>query len=163
MTKFNTFEPQPRATNKYGRHSFQSGEENNNYQHGHCGKVKSRTWKCWSWMKNRLKNGEYYKGVHLEPDWLNFPTFLSDVGEAPSESHTLDRIDNSKGYERGNVVWETMAQQSRNKTSNIWLEGQVLKDWANERGFNYKTVWRWVKEGKSLEYMKARGKELWDD
>ena len=165
MSKFETYEPQPRdsriSVNKFGRYSFPYGEENNNYKHGHCGKVRSRTHNCWRWMKNRLKYSEHYKDVSMQKDWEDFVVFLREVGEAPTDNHTLGRIDNSKGYQRDNVKWETMHEQTRNKSSNIWIEGQILKDWSNSRGFNYKTVWRWVKEGKSLSYMKSRGKELW--
>ena len=47
--------------------------------------------------------------------WIgSFETFLRDVGMRPSDAHSLDRIDNDRGYEPGNVRWATRAEQSRN-------------------------------------------------
>ncbi len=44
--------------------------------------------------------------------------FLRDMGRRPSEDHSLDRIDNSKGYEPGNVRWATRSEQQNNKSNN---------------------------------------------
>jgi len=43
-----------------------------------------------------------------------YANFLADMGEKP-EGLTLDRIDNSKGYCKGNCRWATPSQQAFNK------------------------------------------------
>ncbi len=52
------------------------------------------------------------------PEWVkSFKEFFSHIGPKPSPELTLDRIDNKKGYEPGNVWWATRKQQSRNRGS----------------------------------------------
>ena len=36
------------------------------------------------------------------------------MGERPSPAHSIDRKDNSKGYEPGNCRWATASDQTRN-------------------------------------------------
>ena len=55
------------------------------------------------------------RGITVCQEWLRFSTFLEDVGVAPAPHLTLDRVDNNKGYEPGNVRWATRSEQSRNK------------------------------------------------
>lgn len=45
----------------------------------------------------------------------SFNAFMDCVGVKPSPDLTLDRIDNSKGYERNNLRWATLSEQARNK------------------------------------------------
>lgn len=52
------------------------------------------------------------KGITLYPDWIhNFRAFASYIGPRPSRSHSVDRIDGTKGYEPGNIRWATRFQQ----------------------------------------------------
>lgn len=48
----------------------------------------------------------------------NFIEFLEEVGYMPNDGqrYTIDRIDNTKGYVKGNMRWATDTQQARNKT-----------------------------------------------
>ncbi len=56
------------------------------------------------------------KGVTMWEGWLNDPqAFIDHIGPMPSKSHTLDRIDGTKGYEPGNVRWATQTEQANNK------------------------------------------------
>lgn len=60
------------------------------------------------------------KGITLSPDWAtSFEAFYTHVGKRPSLSHSIDRIDNTRGYEPGNVRWATPAQQGSNKRNNV--------------------------------------------
>ena len=70
--------------------------------------------------------------------WMKFENFLTDVGERPSYQMTLDRIDNDRGYEPGNVRWATKQQQVRNMRKNILVEhdGETLSiaEWGRRFG-----------------------------
>ncbi len=80
------------------------------------------------------------------------------MGPAPSPRHSIDRIDNEKGYTCGkceecrqngwmaNCRWATSAEQTRNYSKNRWFthDGKtfVLKDWAHHVGIKYATLYR---------------------
>lgn len=77
----------------------------------------------WTQMKQRCnnQNATGYKnygnrGISVCPQWNeSFESFLRDVGQRPGPLFTLDRIDNSKGYEPGNVRWATWVEQAQNR------------------------------------------------
>jgi hypothetical protein len=79
------------------------------------------------------------RGIAVCERWReSFAAFLADVGPRPSPHHTIDRIDNARGYEPGNVRWATPTEQSRNKRSNrpITFRGEtlVIAAWAKRLG-----------------------------
>ncbi len=79
------------------------------------------------------------RGISVCKRWADdFGWFLSDMGERPSMSHTLDRIDNDKGYGPENCRWATFKQQSRNTSRNRWIElngvKKVKEDWIDVIG-----------------------------
>lgn len=58
------------------------------------------------------------RGITVHPDWCGkggFDRFLAHIGPKPHPDLTLDRIDNDKGYEPGNVRWTTRQVQFRNR------------------------------------------------
>lgn len=57
-----------------------------------------------------------------------FVLFLADVGFRPSPEMSIDRIDNARGYERGNVRWATREVQSNNRRTNriVIYRGQEI-------------------------------------
>jgi hypothetical protein len=62
------------------------------------------------------------RGITVCARWReSFEAFLADVGARPSPAHSIDRIDNAKGYEPGNVRWATRLEQARNKRTNRWI------------------------------------------
>jgi hypothetical protein len=86
------------------------------------------------------------RGITIVAAWDDFKVFQADMGEAP-EGLTLERIDNDGPYAPWNCRWETDAQQTRNKRSNVWLtynsKTQVVADWARETGIQRQTIlWR---------------------
>jgi len=96
------------------------GESNSNYSHG---KSKSKVHNTWLSMKNRCynKNSHRYndygaKGITVDPLFINdFTAFYKEVGDPPSNNHSLDRINYKLGYIQGNLRWATNTQQCRNK------------------------------------------------
>ena len=88
--------------------------------HGDSG---SKEHKAWAGMKARCYNpnaGNYHKygakGITVCNRWLrSYESFLSDMGRAPSARHTLDRINNKKGYTPSNCRWATYSQQNFNR------------------------------------------------
>lgn len=90
---------------------------------------------------------EHYtkNGITVCIEWReSFSAFYEHIGPSPSKSHTVDRIEGTKGYIPGNVRWATRAEQARNRCDNVnvTIDGRTmcLKDWATELGLNYNTV-----------------------
>lgn len=91
--------------------------------HGKTGTREHRIWKA---IKTRCTNPnqpafKYYgaRGITMHEKYANsFLAFLNDVGPCPSEKHSIDRIDNEKGYEPGNLRWATTKEQANNKRDN---------------------------------------------
>ncbi len=54
-------------------------------------------------------------GISVCERWLSFKLFLEDMGEKPTRNHTIDRIDNSKGYSKDNCRWVSRVIQNRNR------------------------------------------------
>jgi hypothetical protein len=65
------------------------------------------------------KDYEHYSALGVCFEWLTFDNFLADMGERPSENHSIDRIDNSLGYFKDNCRWATPTQQSQNRRSTL--------------------------------------------
>lgn len=59
------------------------------------------------------------RGIRVFKPWHSAAVFikyiLKHLGRRPSVLHTLDRIDNSKNYEPGNIRWATPKQQNANR------------------------------------------------
>lgn len=68
------------------------------------------------------KNAHYKdyggRGLQVHESFLGpdgFWNFLASVGRKPSAELTLDRVDNTKGYEPGNLAWTSRKVQQRNR------------------------------------------------
>lgn len=60
------------------------------------------------------------RGLSMCQEWRDsFLAFYHHIGPRPSPDHSLDRIDNDRGYEPGNVRWATRAQQARNRRATL--------------------------------------------
>lgn len=89
---------------------------------GSHNKTDTKEYQIWKGMKARCynpnhKSFKFYgaRGISVQESWIeSFENFLMYVGEAP-EGYSLDRIDNSKGYQEGNVRWVNSVSQARNK------------------------------------------------
>lgn len=121
--------------------------------HGESGHDKrAAEYRVWLGMKGRCLNpkspgypGYGGRGITMCARWQgSYETFLADMGRRPSPKHSLDRIDNDKGYEPGNCRWATQREQERNKRSNrrVTFRGktQTVTEWAEETGINFHTI-----------------------
>ena len=66
------------------------------------------------------------------------------MGNRPTPEHSLDRINNNKGYNKNNCRWATSKQQHSNKRNNILLayKGQTktLAEWARINNISYNAL-----------------------
>ena len=77
-------------------------------------KMKSR---CSEKSKGNWRKYWYNKNIRVCPEWSSsFENFYNDMGKRPSKDHTLDRKDNSKGYDKDNCRWVTWDIQNSNRT-----------------------------------------------
>jgi len=121
-------------------------------KHGHSPrKGPTKVYRCWRNMIARCNNEkatDYHRyggrGISVCQRWLIFANFLIDMGEPPSEFHSIDRINNDGNYEPGNCRWATESQQKRNTSRNVILtiDGTSLTivDWSKFSGIKKSTI-----------------------
>lgn len=85
-------------------------------------KTEHASYQVWVEMKRRChdeKSTNYYKygakGITVCSEWNDFWKFAEDMGDRPSNSHQLDRKNNSEGYSKQNCRWVTPGENSRNR------------------------------------------------
>lgn len=98
------------------------------------GMSKEPIYKIWKGIKTRCynKNRGDYKyyggcGIVMSEEFHDFKTWMDYVASLPGyatraeDKLTIDRIDVTKNYERGNLRWATRKQQSLNQRRNSGL------------------------------------------
>ena len=120
-----------------------------NFVHGRTGSPEYATWKsiikrCTNPNDISFKNyGE--RGIKVCEEWMNdFMAFFNYIGPKPTQKHSIERINNNRNYQPGNVKWATQKQQCNNKRNNhrITLNGQTMTitQWADFVGIPPKTL-----------------------
>ncbi|CAL62406.1 Hypothetical protein HEAR2273 [Herminiimonas arsenicoxydans] len=115
------------------------------------GKSKTSEYKSWFGMTARCTQPDHAayanyggRGITVCDHWRLFENFLADMGPRPSKQHSLDRIDNSKGYSPENCRWTTSINQNRNRRDNQLLtfngKTQTISAWAEETGIGMNTI-----------------------
>lgn len=116
------------------------------------GRSKTPEYQAWLALRNRCYRPadlsyKYYgaRGITVCEAWRHsFEAFFQEVGARPSPSHSIDRINGDKPYERGNVRWATPTQQSRNRKCMPRItyrgESKTLPEWAEELGMPYNAL-----------------------
>ena len=128
------------------------------------GQRHTKLYGVWSTMKSRCNNPNNKsfkrygdKGIKVCDEWVtSFKSFYDWALTAGyKDGLTIDRIDNSKGYNPDNCRWVTSSEQNRNYSRNhlITYNGrtQCLTDWADELGINRATLLMRLKRGKTVE------------
>jgi len=108
--------------------------------HGMSGQPIYRVWRA---MIDRctLKTCKSYKryggdGITICKEWMEFERFYADMGDRPTQKHSIDRINNYKGYEPENCRWATSVVQARNKKAETKTKSGV-------RGITQRPNGRW--------------------
>jgi len=88
--------------------------------------------------------------------WKNsFLSFVNDMGERPTENHSIERKNNNKGYSKYNCIWATAKEQNNNQRSNINLtykkKSRTLAQWAEILNMNYSKLYARINRGWSIE------------
>lgn len=121
------------------------------------------TWKQMIQRCSNPKNSGYAnyggRGIATCAEWReSFESFRDHVTQLPNcgkDGYSLDRINNGKNYEPGNVKWSTPTEQLRNTRVNILLthnnKTQCVTAWAEELGINKNTLWDRLYRGWSTE------------
>ena len=92
-----------------------------------------------------------YASISICDRWADYTAFLADMGECP-DGMSIDRIDNSKGYEPGNCRWATPKQQIRNRDYTHRLpDGRFAVDVCEENGIKSSTFQMRLQMGWTVE------------
>ena len=117
----------------------------------------------WQGIKSRcrLKTNHAYaryggRGIDVCDEWFDsYLEFLRDMGPRPSLKHSVDRIDNHKGYSKENCRWATRKEQGRNKCNNRILthngKTQPLSVWVEETGLTDGTIDSRIRRGWTVD------------
>ncbi|MDB5612131.1 MAG: hypothetical protein JWP25_9031 [Bradyrhizobium sp.] len=138
--------------------------------HGSAGRASmTPEYVAWRNMIARCENQEldHYdryggRGISVCARWRHgdggltgFECFLTDVGQKPSSQHSIDRLDNDRGYSPDNVTWSDKVSQARNRnnTIRVTIEGREMSLLEASRfiGVKYTTAYMRIRAGRSLE------------
>lgn len=118
---------------------------NGNTTHGYAPKHRKRhpIYQAWRAMRRRCssqksKDWKNYggRGISVCKEWGKFENFLRDMRPSWKPGLMLERLNNLKGYSKGNCKWATRIEQNRNKRNLhlITVNGKTapISVWASE-------------------------------
>lgn len=125
------------------------------------GKV-TKEYRTWQNMKARCENPNNRKyalyggrAIKICERWREFANFVEDMGYAPSDKHSIDRIDNNGNYCPSNCKWSDQKTQINNRrnTSFIEYKGERLctSDWSARTGVPIKNIAIRIRMGWDVE------------
>ena len=110
------------------------------------GMTNTPEFKVWRGMLNRIfhpkpRDLQNYadRGISVSDEWKDsFEVFYRDMGPRPSPKHSIERIDNDKGYCKENCKWATAPEQHANKRTNVVIELEgtrlISSEWSRLLG-----------------------------
>jgi hypothetical protein len=131
-----------------------------------------RLYSIWKGMNKRCNNPnavdyKWYggKGVKVCDEWKDYLKFREwSLEHGYIIGLTIDRIDNSKGYEPSNCQWLTQSENSKKrqregKIQVIEYRGEKhgLRDWSIITGINQTTLQARIRRGWSIERTLTEG------
>jgi len=126
------------------------------------GLSKHPIYNSWASMINRCtspknRDFQYYgaRGINVCERWWNFQGFADDMFPTWQPGMTIDRIDPNGDYEPTNCRWLTIAEQQRNKRSNVLYDtpwGRItLPEAARKMGLSLGGLQGRIKSGRPME------------
>lgn len=124
---------------------------------------KTPEYESWHAMKQRCHNPndlhyEDYgaRGIYVYQEWRSsFQAFYDFIGPRPGAGYSIERIDNDRGCEPGNVKWATAKEQANNRRSSRMIahKGAVhsLTEWAALLDLPLSTVFNRLKRGANVD------------
>lgn len=118
------------------------------YTHGYTDHPLFTTWLSMMSRCNKTHDRAYPRyggrGITVSDSWTDFEKFAADMGPKPTPDHSIDRINNDKGYSKENCRWATRTEQNRNRSNSSVLtfrgRTETLKDWSKYSGIPYETL-----------------------
>jgi len=85
-----------------------------------------------------------FPSPHAAAEWV-----LYNLGMRPSPGHSIDRVDNNRHYEAGNLRWATRSEQAQNKRAyKRGVVGERIRALQEIRpDLTYETLRQWIKQG----------------
>jgi hypothetical protein len=135
-----------------------------NTTHG-LSKEDKQLYRAWKGMRSRcycITNPSYPRwggrGITCCSEWNDYSLFREwslKNGYEPNKKLTIDRIDNDGNYTPDNCRWTSRREQSRNRSSNVWLtiDGKTLlqEDWSRLTGVSSALINQRLKNGVSCK------------
>jgi hypothetical protein len=95
-----------------------------------------KVYRTWMGIKQRCHNPAHPsyrnyggRGIVMCEAWrADFTAFSCHIGVPPTPEHSIERIDNDRGYEPGNVKWATRSEQARNRRNTLhWVALAIMR------------------------------------
>lgn len=124
------------------------------------GKNNTKNHKLWTAIKQRCYNKDhpqygYYggSGIKVHVAWLNdfevFEAYIEAIVPKKKPGESLDRIENDKGYEPGNLKWSTAKEQSGNTRPRLNVKQWELEDFCSFTGADLDKVRKWQRKNRT--------------
>lgn len=128
------------------------------------GGADTRLYNVWKSMRGRClrKSDKSYKnygerGIGVCDEWQkSYQSFCNwATANGYKQGLSIDRIDNDGNYEPDNCRWTTAKEQSRNRSTNKFIEingaTKTVTEWCDSAGVPHSTYFERVKNGQSPE------------
>lgn len=124
---------------------------------------KTRLYKIWIDMRKRCNNPNtksaknyYFKNIKVCEAWNDYNIFKEwALNNGYNDDLTIERIDNSLGYNPENCKWILKSEQSKNRTTNHYIsyngETHTLTEWCKIKNISRTTLYKKLKKGITVE------------